>query len=83
MENLLLYGDGIADAPELFHLEETYHGAAYRNAVLVHYELSEYQRPEVNRRTRRAICRETHKDEHNASCYTKENEDAWNRTQLV
>ena len=40
MENLLLYGDGIADAPELFHLEETYHGAAYRNAVLVHYELN-------------------------------------------
>ena len=40
MENPLLDGDGIADAPELFRLEEPYHGAAYQNAVPVDYELN-------------------------------------------
>jgi len=40
MENPLLYSDGIADAPELFRLEEPYHGAAYRNAVPVDRELN-------------------------------------------
>jgi len=40
MENPLLYGDRIADAPELFCSEEPYHGASYRNAVPVDYELN-------------------------------------------
>jgi len=40
MENALLYGDRIADAPELLRLEEPYQGAAYRNAVSVDYKLN-------------------------------------------
>ena len=40
MENPLLYGDGIADALDLFHLEEPYHGWSFRNTVPVDYELN-------------------------------------------
>ena len=40
MENPLLYDDRIADAPELFCLEELYHGAASQNAVPVDQELN-------------------------------------------
>jgi len=80
MENLLLYDDRIADAPELFRLEEPYHGAAYQNAVPVDYKLNINVPKRVVEAKEQFVGRHTCKDEHDASSYRKENEAAWNRT---